>query len=88
MQDVLIYVSIFGTVITGFVSFFLGNLKIKNAREQFYENKISELLRVQSQEIQNLKSEVEKLVKENQFLRQQMEKRNNANERPVEEIIS
>jgi cell division protein FtsB len=88
MQDVLIYVSIFGTVITGFVSFFLGNLKIKNAREQFYENKISELLRVQSQEIQNLKSEVEKLVKENQFLRQQMEKRNNTNERPVEEIVS
>lgn len=88
MQDILIYISIFGTVLTGFISFSIGTLRIKNTREQFYENKISELLRVQALEIQNLKSEVEKLVKENQDLRKELEKGYTKHERPIEEVIS
>lgn len=84
----LIYVSILGTLMTGFVSFFVGSLRIKNTREQFYENKISELLRVQALEIQNLKSEVEKLVKENQDLRKELEKGYTKNEKPVAEAVN
>jgi cell shape-determining protein MreC len=87
MTDVALYLSIFGTLLTGFVSFFLGTLKIKSKREQFYENKISELLRLQALEIKNLKSEVEKLVKENQYLRKELEKGYSRNERFVEEVI-
>lgn len=88
MQETFIYLSLFASLFTAIVSFFLGKLKIKNDREKFYEEKISQLLEVQAREIQSLKSEVEKLVRENQDLRKQLEKGNFTHERITEEVIS
>jgi ATP-dependent protease HslVU (ClpYQ) ATPase subunit len=84
VEQSVIYLSVFATLFTAVVSFFLGKLKIKNDREQFYENKISELLLVQAKEIQDLREQVENLVTENQNLRKQLEKGNFTHERIIQ----
>lgn len=77
----LFIVALGGAFFTAVISYLASRLKVKNDRETFYENKISEILEIQSKEIHDLKAEVEKLVKENLELRKQLEKGNYYNEK-------
>lgn len=75
MTSTMIFMlALVGSFLTATISYLASRLKVKNDRETFYENKISEILEMQSKEIHDLKSEVEKLVQENQYLRKQLEK--------------
>lgn len=61
-----------GAAVTGLASYLVARMKVKDTRQQYYEDKITEILKIQSDEIKNLKEEVQRLVKENKELTSQV----------------
>lgn len=74
MTTIIAIVGALGTLGTGFGAIVIAKMNNNNDRQKYYENKISEILEIQSKEISSLKEEVAKLVKENRWLRHQLEK--------------
>jgi dsDNA-specific endonuclease/ATPase MutS2 len=55
-------------ILAGLSSIIVARINTQTDRQKFYENKIAELLEVQSKEIKLLRDEIDRLIKENQAL--------------------
>lgn len=75
-----------GAVVTAVVTFLIARMRVQFSRQKFYENKVSEILQLQSLEIKELKQEIQKLVRENQWLRHQLEREYHYNENTIENV--
>jgi hypothetical protein len=62
------YLAVIGGLATAISTFFVARVNANSDRQKFYEDKISEILEIQAQEISGLKTEIQRLVTENQAL--------------------
>jgi regulator of replication initiation timing len=73
-----------GAIVTALGAWFVAKTQVNFKRQKYYEDKITEILELQSQEIKSLKSEIEKLVQENRWLRLELERGNHYHEKEMD----
>lgn len=67
-MSILEIIAVLGALATGISAYLVGRMNDHSKRQMFYEDKITELLKIQSTEIRGLRLEVDRLISENQAL--------------------
>lgn len=73
-MTVIEIVAIFSGVSMAIATLLVGMVGTRNDRIKFYEDKITDLLAIQSNEIKQLREEIDRLISENQTLTMEVSK--------------